>query len=77
MSRIKGRYVAQLSIDIDAPYNDQDSGPIAEVKERFRMMLTPLIRENIQNGVGSYAVVNLVEQYLDVYEVVEAEGSES
>lgn len=77
MSRLKGRYVAQLIIDIDIPYNDQDDRPIAEVKERFRMMLTPLIRENIQNGVGSYAAVNLVEQYLDVYEVVEAEGSET
>ena len=77
MSRIKGRYVAQLSIDIDTPYNDQDSGPIAEVKERFRTVLTPLIRENLQKGVGSDAAVNLVEQYLDVYEVIKAEGSET
>ena len=71
MNRIKGKYVAQLSIDIDTPYDDQDYRPIAEIKERFRTMLTPLLRKNIQNGVGSYAAVNLVEQYLDVYEVTE------
>lgn len=71
MSRIKGKYVAQLIIDIDAPYDDQDDRPIAEVKERFRTMLTPLISEDIQKGVGSYATVNLVEQFVDVYEVTE------
>lgn len=35
MNRIKGKYVAQLSIDIDTPYDDQDYRPIAEIKERF------------------------------------------
>ena len=70
MSRLKGRYVAQLIIDIDAPFGDADSRPIAEVKDRFRTMLTPMLRESIQEEVGD-GVVNLVEQLVDVYEVTE------
>lgn len=71
MNRIKGRYVAQLIVDIDTPYGDPDDRPIAEVKERFRTMLTPMIREELQNHMGKDAVVNLVEQLVDVYEVTE------
>lgn len=71
MSRIKVRYVAQLIVDIDTPYGAQDDRPIAEVKERFRTMLTPMIREKLQFHMGKDAVVNLVEQLVDVYEVTE------
>ena len=70
MNRIKGRYVAQLIIDIDTPYGAQDDRPIAEVKERFRTMLTPMLHDHIQKSMGD-AVVNLVEQFVDVYEVTE------
>lgn len=70
MSRLKGRYVAQLIIDINTPYREQDDRPIAEVKERFKTMLTPMLHERIQKSIGD-AAVNLVEQYLDVYEVTE------
>lgn len=71
MSRIKGRYVAQIIIDIDTPYNEQDDRPIAEVKERFRTMLTPMIREELQNNVGDDGKVTVSEALIDIYEVTE------
>ena len=71
MNRIKCRYVAQLSIDIDTPCGEPDDRPIAEVKERFRTMLTPLLHKEIQQKMGEDAAVNLVEQLVDVYEVTE------
>ena len=52
MSRVKCRYVAQLIIDIDTPYGEPDYRPIAEVKERFRTMLTPMLHKKIQYEDG-------------------------
>ena len=71
MNRVKCRYVAQLIVDIDTPYGEPDDRPIAEVKERFRTMLTPMLHKHIQQKLGKDAVVNLVEQLVDVYEVTE------
>ena len=71
MSRVKCRYVEQLIVDIDTPYGEPDDRPIAEVKERFRTMLTPMLHKHIQQKMGKDAVVNLVEQLVDVYEVME------
>lgn len=71
MSRIKGRYVAQVMIDINLPYRESEDRPMADIKERFRKMLTPMIREELQDQLGSDGNVTVSEQLLDVYEVTE------
>ena len=71
MSRIKGRYVAQVTIDINLPYRESEGRPMADIKERFRKMLTPMIREELQDQLGSDGNVTVSEQLLDVYEVTE------
>ena len=71
MSRIKGRYVAQVMIDINLPYRESEDRPMADIKERFRKMLTPMIQEELQDQLGSDGNVTVSEQLLDVYEVTE------
>lgn len=71
MSRIKGRYVAQVTIDFDLPYRESEDRPVADIKERFRKMLTPMIREELQDQMGDEGLVTVSEQLLDVYEVTE------
>ena len=71
MSRIKGRYVAQIIIDIDMSYNEQDDIPIAEVKERFRTMLTPMIQEELQSQMGNDGKVIVHEEFNEIYEEAE------
>ena len=44
---------------------------MADIKERFRKMLTPMIREELQDQLGSDGNVTVSEQLLDVYEVTE------
>lgn len=69
--RIKGRYVAQIIVDINMPYVESKCRPMAEVKERFRKMLTPMIEAELQDQMGSDGKVIVNEQLLDVYEVME------
>ena len=71
MSRIKGRYVAQVTIDINLPYRESEDRPMADIKERFHKMLTPMIQEELQDQLGSDGNVIVSEQLLDVYEVTE------
>lgn len=71
MSRIKGRYVAQVMIDINLPYRESEDRPMADIKERFRKMLTPMIEAELQDQMGSDGKVIVNEQLLDVYEVTE------
>ena len=71
MSRIKGRYVAQVTIDFDLPYRESEDRPVADIKERFRKMLTPMIQEELQDQMGDEGLVTVSEQLLDVYEVTE------
>lgn len=71
MSRIKGIYVAQMIIDIDMSYNEQDYGSIAEVKKRFRTMLTPMIQEELQSQISGDGKVTVHEEFNEIYEVTE------
>lgn len=71
MDRIKGRYVAQIIVDINMPYRKSSDRPVADIKERFRKMLTPMIEAELQDQMGSDGKVIVNEQLLDVYEVTE------
>ena len=69
--RVKGRYVAQIIVDINMLYRKSSDRSMAEVKERFRKMLTPMIEAELQDQMGSDCKVIVNEQLLDVYEVTE------
>lgn len=71
MDRIKGRYVAQIIVDINMPYRKSSDRPVADIKERFRKMLTPMMEAELQDQMGSDGKVIVNEQLLDVYEVTE------
>ena len=43
MSRLKGRYVAQITIEIDEEYVQGDMLPIEKIKDRFNNLTTPFI----------------------------------
>ena len=47
--RVKGRYVAQIIVDINMLYRKSSDRSMAEVKERFRKMLTPMIEAELQD----------------------------
>lgn len=49
MGRIKGKYIAQVIINVDMEYTDTDL-PIAKVKERFARMMTPMVQKALQEG---------------------------
>lgn len=69
--RVKGRYVAQIIVDINMLYRKSPDRSMADVKERFRKMLTPMIEAELQDQMGSDGKVIVNEQLLDVYEVTE------
>ena len=69
MSRLKGRYVAQVIIEFDDEYVSGDMLPFDEISDRFKNTMTPALRELIQDETGAtkvtvdqqYADINLVE----------------
>lgn len=71
MRRFKGRYVAQLIINIDAEYEDGTTYPIAEARKRLHEKLTPCTQAFLQMHMGGKGTVELDEQYFDLYEVIE------
>ena len=70
MGRIKGKYIAQVIINVDMEYTETDL-PITKVKERFPRMMTPKVQEALQEGCGSDAVVEVNQRKAEIYEVKE------
>ena len=77
MARIKGRYVAQIEIDIDytddGSYDNDGMLPFEEVKERviggeLHDAIKQLLNEEIAYP-GSGMTMNLTMQYADLYKV--------
>ena len=69
MSRVKGRFVGLLIIDIDVPYDSKKDWPIAKAKENFRTEMPSAVEEEVLGWIGGNSTVELKEQYLDMYEV--------
>ena len=68
MSRIKGRYVAQLVIDIDM----QMDGVSADIMiSTYREALKKELPVELQNALEPNGKVELLEQLFDLYEVKE------
>lgn len=70
MGRLKGKYIAQVIINVDMEYTETDL-PIAKVKERFARMMTPMVQEALQKGCGRDASVEVHQRKADIYEVTE------
>lgn len=70
MGRLKGKYIAQVIINVDMEYTDTGL-PIAKVKERFARMMTQMVQKALQEGCGSDAVVEVNQRKADIYEVKE------
>ena len=79
MSKIKGRYVAQviLNFDIDAN-NEMDSMPYETLRDNLGHTGTA-IKEVIQDEIlpDSMGTVAVVEQYRDIYKVEDNDGQDN
>lgn len=72
MKRYKGKYKAQLTINIDASYDDDSKlYPVAEAKERLLKNLTPALQMFMQEHVGSKGTVEVIDPTVELYEVTE------
>ena len=75
MNRLKGRYVAQITIEIDEEYVQGDVLPIEKIKDRFNNFTTPFITELIQDSYDC-AKVTVDQQYADI-NLVEVDNVDS
>lgn len=66
MSRLKGRYVATVTIEINEEYVPGKMLPVEQVKENTVKHLTPDLQEIIYYSVGCTSV-KVEQQYADVY----------
>ena len=67
MSRIKGRYVAQVILTVDEE-RTEDMVPIEEIKENFAGITEELSKE-LESG--DFTSVEVIEQFSEVDEVEE------
>ena len=75
MNRLKGRYVAQVIIEVDEEYVQGDMLPIEKIKDRFNNLTTPFITELIQDSYDC-AKVTVDQQYADI-NLVEVDNVDS
>ena len=69
MSRVKGKYVATVTIKWDQE-REPNMLPLQDIKDNARY-LTMSLTEAIQDGVDGNSKVEVTEQYCDFYEVEE------
>ena len=67
MSRVKGRYVAQVIIDWDQE-REPNMLPIGDIKENAKF-LTQSITESLAEAVQGKTQIEVTEQYCDFWEV--------
>jgi len=70
MSRIKGRYVAQVILTVDEE-RTEGMVPIEVIKENFAG-ITKEIKKDLEQG--DFTTVEVIEQFSDVNEVEEDDG---
>ena len=70
MSRIKGRYVAQVILTVDEE-RTEDTLPIEVIKENFTG-ITEEIKKELESG--DFTAVEVIEQFSEVDEVEENNG---
>lgn len=67
MSRVKGRYVAQVIIDWDQE-REQNMLPIESIRENAKF-LTQYITESLADAVMGKTNIEVTEQHCDFWEV--------
>lgn len=67
MSRIKGRYVAKIILDLDAE-RTEDMASFEEIKKNFDG-LTDTIKGELEQG--DFSKVEVIQQYADLVEAEE------
>lgn len=72
MSRIKGRYVAQVILTVDAE-RTEGMVPIEVIKENFAG-ITEEIKKDLEQG--DFTTVEVIEQFSDLYEAEEDDDAE-
>lgn len=65
MSRIKGRYVAQIILEVDEE-RTEDMASFEEIKAEFDKLTENIKREFEQDD---FSKVEVIPQYSDIYEV--------
>lgn len=79
MSRLKGRYVAQITIEVDEEYVQGAMLPVEKIKERWKNGTTPFIRNLIRHELNALSVATKVtvdQQYADI-NLVEVDNVDS
>ena len=72
MKRYKGKYKAQIIINIDTSYDDDSKlYPVAEAKERLLKNLTPGLQMFMQEHMGGKGTVEVIDPTVELYEVTE------
>lgn len=66
MSRIKGRYVAQVIVELDVDENEPYLKSIDELRDVFANQLTDKIKD-ILTDVSSFVTVTVEKQFADVW----------
>ena len=66
--RYKGKYVAQVEIDIDVDAELPDILPFDEIKENITIEFTPFIKEMMEDVIDkNFETVTITQQYADLY----------
>ena len=73
MSRLKARYVATVTIEIDEEYQEGHMLPFEEIKYNLTNYLTPDLETLIFREIDCTSV-KVEQQYADVYLVEEEDG---
>lgn len=71
MKRYKGKYKAQIVLNIDTSYDDEKTYPVAEAKERMLNILTNGLQLFIQIHMGDKGTAEVIEPSVELYEVTE------
>lgn len=72
MKRYKGKYKAQIVLNIDTSYDDDEKTyPVAEAKKRMLDNLTHGLQLFLQSHMGNKGTVEVVEPSVELYEVTE------
>lgn len=75
MSRLKGRLVAQITIELDTEYLPGPMLPVEKIKERWKYETTPFIRDLISDRLNATSVI-VDQQYADI-NLVEVDNVDS
>lgn len=69
MTKIKGRYVAQIEINFERNEDEEGLLPFEEIHENLTVRFTPMLKANIEEGFDG--TVEVTQMYADVWRVEE------